>query len=57
MIDKNEYRKTLVRYGVIVEDESFVNDGNHVRETVFKLNGKHYHVVMKNGNVESIIEK
>lgn len=59
MINKEdyiEYRKTLVRYGTIIEDNSLEKNGHHWRRTVISLNGRKYIVQMEDGEVLDIIE-
>lgn len=56
MMDKIAFRKTLVRFGKIVEDHSWDNDKGSYRETIFYYMGYKYRVRMHNGEVLTVGE-
>lgn len=53
-IDKTEFRKTLVRYATIIDDDSWDNSQGSFRNTLYKYEKEYYKVSMHNGNVLDI---
>ena len=54
MRDMMQERKELIRYGDIVKDHSWDDEDGSYRETIVKLNEKHYRIRMRNGEVLTI---